>query len=55
MISLTSVTVASKDAKEAGKEEAFGPGDVGSIPPGHDGWTVGNQPVVWLEISRQNI
>jgi quercetin dioxygenase-like cupin family protein len=36
-----------------GKEEVFGPGDVGSIPPGHDGWTMGNEPVVWLEISHQ--
>jgi quercetin dioxygenase-like cupin family protein len=35
-----------------GKEEVFGPGDVGSIPPGHDGWTIGNQPLVWLEISH---
>jgi quercetin dioxygenase-like cupin family protein len=33
-----------------GKEEVFGPGDAGSIPPGHDGWTIGNTPVVWLEI-----
>jgi len=33
-----------------GKEEEFGPGDVGSIPPGHDGWTVGDQPAVWIEI-----
>ena len=38
-----------------GKEEVFGPGDVGSIPPGHDGWTIGNEPVVWLEIrTRMN-
>jgi len=29
-----------------GKEEEFSPGDVGDIPPGHDGWTVGNEPVV---------
>ena len=35
-----------------GKEMEFGPGDVGSIPPGHDGWTIGNQPVVWLELSH---
>jgi len=35
-----------------GKEEVFGSGDVGSIPPGHDGWTIGNQPVVWLEIQH---
>jgi len=37
-----------------GKEEVFGPGDVGSIPPGHDGWTIGNEPVVWIEIPHQN-
>ena len=36
-----------------GEEAEFGPGDVGSIPPGHDGWTIGNQPAVWLEISHQ--
>jgi uncharacterized RmlC-like cupin family protein len=28
----------------------FGPGDTCRIPPGHDGWTVGNEPAVWLEI-----
>ena len=33
-----------------GKEAEYGPGDVGVVPPGHDGWTVGNEPVVWLEI-----
>ncbi len=33
-----------------GKEEEFGPGDVGSVPPGHDGWTIGDKPAVWLEI-----
>jgi quercetin dioxygenase-like cupin family protein len=33
-----------------GKEEEFGPGDVGVIPPGHDGWNSGDKPVVWLEI-----
>lgn len=33
-----------------GKEEEFGPGEVGVIPPGHDGWNAGNEPVVWLEI-----
>jgi quercetin dioxygenase-like cupin family protein len=33
-----------------GKEEEFGPGDVGVIPPGHDGWNAGDEPVVWLEI-----
>jgi quercetin dioxygenase-like cupin family protein len=33
-----------------GKEEEFNPGDVGMVPPGHDGWTVGDKPAVWLEI-----
>ena len=35
-----------------GKEEEFNPGDIGVIPPGHDGWTVGNKSAVWLEISH---
>ena len=33
-----------------GKEDDFGPGDIVAIPPNHDGWTVGNEPVVWLEL-----
>ena len=35
---------------DSGKEDEFGPGDMGSIPPGHDGWTVGDKPATWLEI-----
>jgi hypothetical protein len=35
-----------------GKELEYGPGDVGVIPPGHDGWNAGNEPLVWLEFSR---
>ncbi len=35
-----------------GKEVEFGPGDMGAIPPGHDGWTVGTSPAVWLEIQH---
>ncbi len=38
-----------------GKEEEYGPGDVGSIPPGHDGWTVGDKPAIWIEIPHSNI
>ncbi len=34
-----------------GKKFEFGPGDVGVIPPGHDAWTVGNKPVVALDIT----
>jgi quercetin dioxygenase-like cupin family protein len=33
-----------------GEEVEFGPGDVGVIPPGHDGWNSGNEKAVWLEI-----
>jgi hypothetical protein len=35
-----------------GKEEEFEAGEVGEIPPGHDGWTVGNEPAIWLEIPQ---
>lgn len=33
-----------------GKAAEFGPGEIGVVPPGHDGWTVGDEPAVWLEI-----
>jgi len=35
-----------------GKEVEFNAGDMGLIPPGHDGWTVGDKPVVWLEFQH---
>jgi mannose-6-phosphate isomerase-like protein (cupin superfamily) len=34
-----------------GSEQEFGPGDVSYIPPGHDAWVVGNEPVVIIDIS----
>jgi ethanolamine utilization protein EutQ (cupin superfamily) len=34
-----------------GSEEEFGPGDVMYIPSGHDGWVVGDEPVVAIDIS----
>ncbi len=34
-----------------GTEQEFGPGDVSFIPPGHDAWVVGSEPVVVLDIS----
>lgn len=34
-----------------GSEMEFGPGDVGSIPPGHDAWVVGDEPAVIIDIS----
>lgn len=34
-----------------GTHMEFGPGDVSHIPPGHDAWVVGNEPVVVIDIS----
>ncbi len=33
-----------------GTERDIGPGQVVNIPPGHDGWVVGNEPVVFIDI-----
>lgn len=33
-----------------GAEVELSPGDVGVIPPGHDAWNAGSEPVIWLEI-----
>ena len=30
-----------------GQEIEFGSGDVVDIPPGHDGWTIGNEPAIF--------
>jgi hypothetical protein len=34
-----------------GTEFEYGPGDIGIIPPGHDAWTVGDEPSVLLDIT----
>ncbi len=34
-----------------GTEVEFGPGDIGHIPPGHDAWVVGNEPVVMIDVT----
>lgn len=34
-----------------GTEMEFGPGDIGVIPPGHDAWVVGDEPVVTIDIT----
>jgi hypothetical protein len=34
-----------------GTEMDIGPGQVVNIPPGHDGWVVGNEPVVFIDIT----
>ena len=34
-----------------GSEQEFGPGDVIQVPPGHDAWVVGDEPVVAIDIT----
>jgi len=34
-----------------GSEDEFGPGEVSLLPPGHDAWVVGNEPVVVIDIT----
>lgn len=34
-----------------GTELDLGPGDVALIPAGHDGWTIGDEPAVLLQIT----
>jgi hypothetical protein len=38
-------------AMDDGSEMEFGPGDVSWLPPGHDAWVVGNEPVIVIDIS----
>jgi len=35
-----------------GSEEVFAAGDVMMLPPGHDAWTVGDEPCEFIEFSR---
>jgi hypothetical protein len=34
-----------------GSEKEFGPGDAAIIPPGHDAWDIGNEPVVGIDFT----
>ena len=38
-----------KVVMDDGTELDLGPGDVADIPPGHDAWVVGDQPVVFID------
>ena len=40
-----------KVVMDDGTEKEFGPGDFGIIPPGHDAWVIGNEPVVAIDIT----
>jgi len=37
-----------------GSVEEFSKNDVMCLPPGHDAWTVGDEPCVFVEFSRGN-
>ena len=37
-----------------GSEMDFGKNDIMLLPPGHDAWTVGDEPCVFVEFSRGN-
>jgi quercetin dioxygenase-like cupin family protein len=34
-----------------GTEREFGPGEVSYVPPGHDAWVVGNEPLVAIDFT----
>jgi hypothetical protein len=38
-----------------GSEDEFGPGEVSMLPPGHDAWAVGDEPVVVIDISGMSL
>jgi hypothetical protein len=38
-----------------GSQEVFGPGDLGSVAPGHDAWVVGDEPAVYLDITGSGV
>ena len=40
-----------KVVMEDGTQTEVGPGDMAVIPPGHDAWVVGNEPVVAIDIT----
>ena len=40
---------------EDGRVEEYGPGDIGMIPPGHDAWVVGDEPVVGIDMQQAKL
>ncbi len=40
-----------KVVMDDGTEDEFGPGDVAIIPPGHNAWVVGDEPVVTIDFT----
>jgi hypothetical protein len=40
-----------KVVMDDGTEQEYGPGDCATIPPGHNAWVVGNEPVVTIDFT----
>ena len=40
-----------KVVMDDGTEEEFGPGDIAVVPPGHNAWVIGNEPVITLDFT----
>jgi quercetin dioxygenase-like cupin family protein len=40
---------------EDGSTEEFGPGDIGSIPPRHEAWVVGDEAEVGIDILAESL
>jgi len=38
-----------------GSEDEFGPGDISVLPPGHDAWVVGDEPVVAIDVTGAHV
>lgn len=38
-----------------GTEAEYGPGDLYFVPPGHDAWVVGDEPVVAIDVSAASL
>jgi uncharacterized cupin superfamily protein len=41
-----------KVVHDDGTEAEIGPGDVATIEPGHDAWTVGDEPAVLVQFGE---
>jgi uncharacterized cupin superfamily protein len=40
-----------KIVMDDGSEEEFGPSDTAVIPPGHNAWVIGDEPVVAIDFT----
>jgi quercetin dioxygenase-like cupin family protein len=40
-----------KVVMDDGSEEEFGPGDTAIVPPGHNAWVIGNEPVFGIDFT----